>query len=124
MMLIICRLKENSQSDSDHISPAAPRWGEGVNRFRGKGRGRGRGRGFQNKFSPARNLYSRDRVPTYRRSRSFSSDSFSSSSRSRSRSRSPRRRRKSSRRSRSPAPRSRRRHRRYILLADSIMNSL
>lgn len=73
------------------------RWGEG----RGRGRG-ARGRGAQSPSKgPVRSLYSRDRVPTYRRSRSVSSDSYDSS---RSRSRSPRR--KKDRKDRS----SRRRH--------------
>lgn len=65
-----------------------------------------------NKYKgPVKAPYNRDRVPTYRRSHSFSSDSSYSSSRSRSRSRSPVRRRRRS--SKSPK---KRHYSRFVLI--------
>lgn len=98
MFSVICSIEGLNQTQKPL---GKQRWGEG----RGRGRG-ARGRGAQSPSKgPVKSLYSRDRVPTYRRSRSVSSDSSS-----RSRSRSPRR--KKDRKDRS----SRRRHSRYNLL--------
>lgn len=104
MFFVICSIEGLNQTQK---LLGKQRWGEG----RGRGRG-ARGRGAQSPSKgPMRSLYSRDRVPTYRRSRSVSSDSYDSS---RSRSRSPRR--KKDRKDRS----SRRRHSRYYLLEFNI----